>query len=441
MQISKKGSNIIENKSYLRFTTIKAKPIVSVFFILAIIVLIIGMIYPVVRIKSDITDGLDIKYSTAQDVYKREKSVVFINEQFIEQEMLKAIQDYSSIGSLLDFNGRLNSQVQGKLLCVKSSGDLTMSNTLESRFDAVADQIRQAYESDMSYELRQAYENLQQLRNLAYYMRITTNYYINNARFGFVMGRASSISVNRNEIVFEGEFFPVTDQGFLDKLSITLSVEDKIRFEQDVSTFNSIINEELEILRQSKDAYMARVKNSRSALRKYFYAKWYGILVSLLLSFFMLRFLLMYFSLIQRKGLPKKSTHKVYFAINTTAIIFRWLALLTIVLGIISLGINVLQLIFSSSSGGRIPIIGFFAGSFLSQALSPIFITVATVIATWLNVLIAEHLCLISSLCHISFLKTYGEDILEPVQLDQEPEEQDLQDQLDQESEEQDLQD
>jgi hypothetical protein len=186
-----------------------------------------------------------------------------------------------------------------------------------------------------------------------------------------------------------------------------------IKLENDNESHKAIVNAEIENWKQLRDAYKARVKEQRSMVRDRFYAKWYGVLMNLLLSFFMFRFLLYYYSLIQRKGLPQKSTNEVYFAINTSAKIFRWIAMFSVIVGIITLLFNMLKLVFSSSMSSSLPFIGISIGSFMYRALTPVIITITTIIATWVTVLIAEHLCLISNLCHISFLKVYGEEILD----------------------------
>jgi vacuolar-type H+-ATPase catalytic subunit A/Vma1 len=125
------------------------------------------MIYPVFRVKSYVPESPESSIVKAEDVFKSEKSAILINEQFMRQEILKATQNYASVASLSELSDRINSQTQGKLVCVKSSYSSIMNNELADRIRNVSDQIQQAYAANWSRELSQSYQNLQQINQFA----------------------------------------------------------------------------------------------------------------------------------------------------------------------------------------------------------------------------------------------------------------------------------
>jgi len=123
----------------------------------------------------------------------------------------------------------------------------------------------------------------------------------------------------------------------------------------------------------------------------------------------MFRILLRYYSIIRRKDLPQKTTYNVYFATNISSKIFRFIALLIVIVGMGELIVNI---IVSLASGSLIELIKLpYISQFyhLTEILHPIIATISIVISSWFFVLISEWICFITNLYHISFVKTYGE--------------------------------
>lgn len=130
---------------------------------------------------------------------------------------------------------------------------------------------------------------------------------------------------------------------------------------------------------------------------------------NVLISFLMLRLLTAYYSILRRKDMRKKTTHDVYFATNTSSAVFRWIALIGVIIGIIGLFLGVLLSIIRKSYF-LVSFEAYFSIGFLLTRLAlPLAITAATILSTWITVLFAEYVCFVSNLYHIVFVKVYGE--------------------------------
>ncbi len=227
--------------------------------------------------------------------------------------------------------------------------------------------------------------------------------------FTFMAGRVKQIQYEGNVIECKGEFKPVVKSNLLKKLNVSVTGQISNNLKADM-------NKLAEIRKGAKAEFNEGVKKLRHELnirRKIykirFYNRWFTTMIVLLISFIMYRFLYRYFSIIRRKALPKKTTYDVYFATNTTSLVFRWLTLLVVFLGLLGLIVNAIYAVITGGVSHFIPLPPIFHGiTFIYKILHPVVMAISTIVASWLFVLLAEEICFISNLYHLVFEKVYG---------------------------------
>jgi len=150
----------------------------------------------------------------------------------------------------------------------------------------------------------------------------------------------------------------------------------------------------------------ARNKAERAAIRAAFYHRWYQTLVLWIVSLAVLAGLWRYQVIIRRKRLPRKSTHNIYFATNTTSLLLRAVAVLVVGLGGLAIVAVMLMVLVAGQLPESLPL---FTGlRYASAALAPLALGLGAVILSWGFVLSAEFLCFLSNCYHAMFMKAYA---------------------------------
>lgn len=215
-----------------------------------------------------------------------------------------------------------------------------------------------------------------------------------------------------NNYVFSGEYNrPIINKKFLKKVNdVSLNIDD-IDLTSDKKIFNNIVKSDKELFKSNykntKRKINEEVARNRKMVRNQFYYRWYATLFATVMSLIMIVILKHYYDIVRRKSLTKKTTHDIYFATNTTSKVFRWIAQLIVALGIFTLVINLLFIIFTARPGIDIPFYVFAGFSFIYAGLMPIVVVVTTVIASWIFVLESELICFISNCYDVVFKKAY----------------------------------
>ena len=195
-----------------------------------------------------------------------------------------------------------------------------------------------------------------------------------------------------------GDFYPVISNSVFKVKSIN---------KKDKSSYKSVYNQ---ILPRAK----VIVRENRKKYRRSFYRSWFSRYFSILGSIFAIILLGRYRKILNREEVVKKSTHNIYFGINTTSTVFRWIAIITVFLGQIFLGIAIVSTIMGDNIMGNF-ILNFAQIKFLpiiliTIFLQPLLIGLIFIIESWVFLLISELLCFISSLYHITFLSSHLEE-------------------------------
>jgi len=271
--------------------------------------------------------------------------------------------------------------------------------------------------------------------NLRFFPRTYLPYEDDLAAFNYVAGPFQGFQHRSGSTwsVWLQNVRPVLDDSFLKEIGAADTEIDGTALESDRKKFFAIrdqaINEYETRLAEMQQAIDRMVDPARARLRDAFNERWFATLLLVLFSYFAGRILLWYFSLIRRKGLPHKTTHEIYFATNISSLLARLVALIITGLGLLALALN---LVFAIESGRVIvnplgiqgPLTAIIKVLPISELIShnalefgllygflgPLAITLATMFASWLWVLLSEFLCFVSNVYHVLFHKAYKDD-------------------------------
>jgi hypothetical protein len=232
--------------------------------------------------------------------------------------------------------------------------------------------------------------------------------YVASKRFdGFQLSRGGSWD-------FKGDDpRPVLDVSFLLKAGVPDYEIDEGQLRVDKEKLQRIVLHARTEFQNEVEKTKREIADRRARARGVFYDRWYPVLIQAFVTFYMLWAFVLFFRIIRRKGLPRKSTFEVYFATNMTSIILRWIALVLVGLGMLGLVVNLLQSIFlasiSISALTRIryikilfPQVGQVSG-YLLHFITPIAQTIITIVVSWGFVLLAEYICFLSSCYHVLY--------------------------------------
>jgi len=223
--------------------------------------------------------------------------------------------------------------------------------------------------------------------------------------YTFVAGRYKNLLTEKDQYIFTTKSVkPVFNSSLLENAGASFD-EDAIDNEE--SNFEKTVELHESDYEKKKDSVISKIDKvisaKRSTIRMRFYNKWFSIYINFIVSYYLFLLLREYYKIIRRKGLPKKGTHEIYFATNTTSKVFRWLALIGIKLGQFLLVIYLLILLFSSNLPFKIVRID----SLWSGFVNPTIFVVLVIIMTWGLILQSEFFCFVSNIYHLFFEKAY----------------------------------
>ncbi len=213
---------------------------------------------------------------------------------------------------------------------------------------------------------------------------------------------------------------PACSASFLEKAGVPESIINEEKLKADKEQLKSFVENARPAYEALIDQIKQQIAVQRGQARTRFYDQWFPVLIQGLVTFFMLWLLLIFFRIIRRKGLPRKTTFEVYFATNVTSMILRWIALVIIALGMLGLVVALIGAIakagISMYAAMEYPFIyrlipSFILGSsYVFAILNPIVQALVIAATAWGFVLWSEFVCFLSSCYHVMFEKAYKTD-------------------------------
>jgi hypothetical protein len=350
----------------------------------------------------------------------------------LETEAVKA-RDYS-------FDKALDAKYSGTLVlwAATPSGDSSVVDrkwaaaaaslkqqiaSLEAQIEAASYFDRQGFTDDLEKALRKQ----RFMESMGAYMKATrASAPIRfpgrgaDAVFSFVVGQPRGFSLDDSGglICRLTDAHPAYKASFLKASGVSEERVAAAALDQDEAALKSILREARqqfnEDLKSRRDQIREELAEQRASLRESFYERWFVVWGTGLATYFAFFMLLRYFGIIRRKKLPRKSTYEIYFATNTTSVVFRVLALIIIVLGLATLIVNLLGVIartglqsydvFRALASVMIPIP--FQWDVLLGIIKPFLIVINAVVASWIFVLVSEFICFMSSCYHIAYRRS-----------------------------------
>lgn len=385
-----------------------------------IVILIWGFFYSISEVKWDRPSFPSEVFQTASNKYSRLREVDIIDREYLQKEIVAALSDRQNIVTISTIFNKVIENNKNKTVCFKQV-NIPLSNQ----------QINLVYEQSKSY-VQEKFENADSISERRHYMNLLANYdnLISFANEGRVLVRVSfpqsdlipridtetyTVAIgsitryrqDRMSIYYEGDFVPATNRRFLSRLNVQLDSDEIQNIERDQNKINDLEQKARSHFNENLNRSRQRIREQRAGVRKQFYERWFSTLFAVLMSILMVNILKRYFSILRRKNLPKKDTHGIYFATNTTSLVFRWISLLVVIIGIINIIINAITQVFTATPTHLIPVPFIYGVSFLYTLLTPVIMTVSTIIASWIFVLTSEYICFISNVYHIAFKYTY----------------------------------
>jgi hypothetical protein len=408
---------------------------VVVFFIF--LILIWGQFYGVSKVrwpKEKLPVFPEKEYKSASEYYKSVEKATFIGKEDI-QKIISDILDAESIGrEPLDRVFRnLNEKYEDKFIIFRNISESIVTDVLEKRSKELIKMYtfkKDSLEMNTTYKNStyrrkhrsltaqlQSYNGIYKFLN---YCSITPQVLHKNEfiedwdSFEIVAGPFGAFTQGEkeNQYVYQSEKGKtVVKKDFLKKAGLSKSELKDIKLKSDEKKFKEIkkkhknkFNEER---KKIKEEIGKEIGSKRKAIRSDFYGRWYATLILAVVTIFMLSVLNWYYAIIRRKGLPKRSTHEIYFATNMTSLILRWFSLVIVIFGMIQLLLDLFFIVFKFHSFGYANIFGYFG--FVYAFLAPILTTVSVIVFSWFIVLDSEFICFLSNCYHVLFVKAVGE--------------------------------
>lgn len=418
----KQKENSVETKSYFsQIKKINFKSYVLGLLLTSVVILIWGYFYSVHKVQWKKPDFPTQIYENASDKYKKLEDINIVNYQDFQKAILNAISNKEKTITISDILHQITKSYTSKMILFQQINPPLKNIQIKQKYDESKNEIVKKMEQETDYwkrrNLNSMLNNYDKLLEFAQNAKITAHIDFPRSKnissrhresFSFVAGQFTRFDSHRYEFYCIGKFRPVVKKRFIKESGMTITDDIKEQLKQNENKLEKIEDKSETEFKTNVKNLKKKISYRRGRYRKNFYSRWFSTLALIIISFFMYRILRRYFSIIRRKDLPKKTTHDVYFATNTTSNIFRWIALTVVILGILGLIINALTAIISGELTRFIPIPLFHSSLFLYKVLHPIFSTISTVIASWIFVLIAEQICFVSNLYHIVFEKVYG---------------------------------
>ena len=401
--------------------------------ITAMIILIWGYFHAIAEVpwpKETFPEFPGTAYQSAGKYYKSQKTFEIVDEASMNkwlQESLESGDRYSSG----DLDALIAKQLMGKHVLVKPFSKLPLSDTIKNKikdikndFQLEMKQLEKEYENTSYYwekqrihrelnalkqRAEQAEKSLSSISKSQLICSLKFPYTGEAQTFNLMVGKFKRVNrLDENTLNLElEEGRPVLSQSFLKKIPKSQYTGLEKQLEKDEDRLSDILSKAKKEYKKQKEVHEDQIRASitprRSRVREFFYTKWYSILIMTFVSLLMAVLLYLYYTIIRRKGIPKKSTHHVYFATNTTSRILRYMALAIVILGFFVLLINIVLTI----SSRNIPFAVIRDISFVFGIVTPIWTTLMTVVFSWTFVLWSEFTCFISNCFHVVFIKAY----------------------------------
>lgn len=407
------------------------KNIAKIIGILSVIILIWGYFYAIKQVpfpKNKLPKYAQKKYQQANDSNQSGTFIVTDNNfyiKFIELELK------TNAPSLKSFFYQLKKDIQNKKIIVNEAKDLYDNSQTKSLFSLAKEKVKVQIDSlkkviEQSnyytfYTLRQKKKLEQklsainefksQLEKVSILPTIKFPYNNSATQFQSIAGIFSQMSFKNDSTVYAllDEANPILSRGFLLKKGFKQSNIPSINFSKEKQRFEKVVSDDKKIFSEQYNEIKRDLKKqtseNRAEVRNIFYQRWFLILINFLTSITASFLLLQLFKIVRRKGLPKKSTLEIYFATNMTSLVLRWIALIIIVAGMLSITVQFFIIIFGNQMLVQLPIFGTFG--LLYALFAPFQFVIATVLISWLILLESEFICFISNVYHIVYEKTY----------------------------------
>jgi len=419
-------------KSHIKNGTLKNS--ILIILALAMLILIWGYFYGIVKVpwpKDRLPTFPEKKYQSASDYFEKVKNFQFLDRTYFQQLILNEFdKEKISRSSINNIFQKIEKEFQDKYVIFETidkslaiTSILYKHQQLVNFFQAKIDSIRNTQYRDYSayYEIDRYKEKINdcdRLLNFAKKARLYGKVFFPISSewvtFSFVAGPFARFHRFSNfEYTYSSEELkPVIDDDIFEKTSVDKSKIKQFNFENEEKKFEQIVDQDKRMLDETRSTIEKqidkRISSERKEVRKYFYNRWYATLLLAITSIMMWFVLIRYFTIIKRSGLPKKSTHEIYFATNSTSLIFRWIGLLIVIIGLIYLILDFFFILFTARSLGALN--SLFVFGFVYSIFAPITMVIITVVASWLFVLEAEFICFLSNVYHIVFKKAYEND-------------------------------
>ena len=435
-----KFKNLSIKESLEKYNTFsKSIPIKKVllgFLGIAIFIFFLGFIVSWIKIefpKKMLPKFEQSKYFSASEAYKSPENILYFN--------IKEIQDYieekytngeiTKDASNILVQDVLN-KYDGKTVIIQNlEGDFindkikTLYNEKIEEFKSKKDSAKNAFNNsyykerskwrDMYYEYDNKIKYLETFYQFVEGIGIQSTVHFPerniNQNFNYTVGKFKIENQGSSKLIMCENSRAIISDEFLTKTKIPKEYISKELLDADREIFKDIKSKEEESFdirkSQVKETLKKTTKNNRKRFRGNFYFKWYANLLSLITSIVSILLLFKYFKIIQRKGLPKKSTYNVYFATNVSSLIFRWIALIVILVGGLHIFLDFLFGLFKSEVLGTFSFLPGFG--FLHSLVAPFLTIIAAVVASWIFVVHSEFICFLSNVYHIVFIKSHNE--------------------------------
>ena len=438
-------------KSILKFSAQELKIVGLVVISLAFLIIIVGYFNAVAKVPRQnayLTPIPETAFKPAEDLFKEPADFSYIGFKELQASMMAVID--SQQDPIIDLYNRLNGRRIVLRLPHVPPVDATAReisskrSQVQSSIDDLNNRIANASWGE-GYDLERQRDEARRLlgridgvvkfySNLRFFPRTHLPYEDELAEFNYVAGTFQGFEYRARDKwnVWLQTVRPVLDESFLEKIGATATEIDADAIEADGKKFRELrdkANMDYETrLAELQRAIDLRVDPARARLRSSFNERWFAALLTALFSYFAARVLLWYYSLIRRKGLPHKTTHEIYFATNISSLLARLVALIIVVLGLLALALNLYFAIeagrvFINPLGVQGPLTAILKVLPVSELIpdamgfgllygffGPLTITLTTLFASWLWVLLSEFLCFVSNVYHVLFHKAYKDE-------------------------------
>ncbi|WP_347841543.1 hypothetical protein [uncultured Draconibacterium sp.] len=424
-----------KNKLYNRFTLKVDKALIQktlgIIVLLCVVIIVAGILKSFIEVKSpkgELPTFPEEKYKEASKVQNSGKFIK-IDIKYFTQTLNKELESASP--NIRSFNNMLNRELDTKKIIVSEIDASLLKSTFNEKINSINVQIKKIEDetanskyyskslSDRKVELNNKLSDINRfqknLEKLEYKPALKFPNSDKYNSFGCIVGTFDKITQNETSYsILLHDANPVISKEYLLKAGFSESEISGIDFKAQKQLFATVVNTEKNAferdLKQQKKILKEKVRAARKEIRKAFYVRWFLTLFNAIINVIVIFLLIQYLRIIRRKGLPKKSTHEVYFATNISSLIFRWIAWLIVISGILIIIVSLITVVFAFGSIPWEDVPLFEELSSFALLTTPILVLIFVVLFSWLFVLKSELICFISNVYHIVFNKVYTDE-------------------------------